>query len=192
MTEIPTPTISRRRVLTLTGATLTGGAVVAFSGSGRAQATTEVYSLDIPDATHEGEDGTVSSLGLTVEGSWQYTVDAADEYVLSLMVASSPDADDWQVIDQTQSAAMAASTAGTFVLSGEILDHDQLSADQFSADPSETTTRDVPVAVALDVLHGGEVVVSAIAETTATVEVSSTAVQVSAEVSGSGGVEVLV
>lgn len=193
--DIPTD-VSRRGVLQSTATAALGGgtAIVAFGSAGKAQAAVEmnVSPLNIPRETHEGEDGTVADIKIHVDGSYQYATSAADKVLLTLMVASEPDAGDWGVIDSREEAALAASSAGQYSLSGSALDHDQLSADQFSAEPAETTTKEVPVMVALDVLKGGEAVVSAVAEGTAVVEVTSTAVDVSAEVTGSGNVEIAV
>lgn len=186
--------VSRRGVLKSSAAMIGGGAVVAFGSSGKAQAAVEmsVSPLDIPRATHEGEDGTVADVQIHVDGSYQYSTAGADTVLLSLMVASEPDAGDWGIIDSREEAALAASSAGQYSLSGSVLDHDQLSAQQFSADPEETTTKEVPVKVAMDVMKGGEAVVSAVAEGTAVVEVTSTAVAVSGDVTGSGQVEIAV
>lgn len=179
-------------MLKTTGAMLGGGAVVAFGTSGTAQAAVEASDIDIPKATHSGEDGTVSDLTLSVGGSYQYSSNGATKVVLSLMVASEEGATDWAILDQSEESALAASSAGQYSLSGSILAHDQLSADMFSADPAETTTRKVPVMVALDIIKDGEAVVSAVAEALATVEVSNESVAVSAEVTGSGNVEIAV
>lgn len=186
--------VSRRGVLKSTGAALGGGAVVAFGSSGKAQAAVEadVSPLDVPRATHSGEDSTVADVSLHVSGSYQYSTAAADKIILSLMVASGPDKSDWAVLDQQEESALAASSAGQYSLSSSILNHDQLEAADFSADAGETNTTEVPVRVTLDVLKGGEAVVSAVAETVAVVEVNSEAVKVSAEVTGSGQVEIAV
>lgn len=62
---------------------LGGGAVVAFGSSGTAQAAVEadVSPLDIPRATHSGEDSTVAGVDIHVDGSYQYTTDAADKII---------------------------------------------------------------------------------------------------------------
>lgn len=187
--------VGRRSTLLKTGAALAtvgGVAVVGFGSSGTANAQVEASDLDIPKATREGEDGTVSDIDVSLSGSYQYTVNDADSYLITLAVASEPDKSDWGIIDQEEDSAMAASTAGQYSLSGSILSHDQIEAADFSADASETTTKDVPIMVALDVIHGGETIVSAIAETVAKVEVTSTAVKATAEVTGSGQVEIAV
>lgn len=187
--------VSRRGVLKTSGGALTlatGGALVAFGSSGTASASVEATELGIPPASHEGEDGTVASIELSVSGNFQYTTEAADQIIVSLMVASAPDKSDWGVIDQHEESALAASSAGPYSLAGDILSHDQLEASQFSADPSKTVTREVPVRVVLDVISGGESAVTATAESIAEIEVTSTAVAVSAQVTGDGSVEIAV
>lgn len=187
--------VSRRNVLRTSGGALTlatGGALVAFGSSGTASASVEATELGIPPASHEGKDGTVASIELSVSGNYQFTTEGADSIIVSLMVASAPDKSDWGVIDQHQESVLAASSAGPYSLAGDILSHDQLEASRFSADPSETVAREVPVRVILDVIKGGENVVTATAETVAEIEVTSTAVAVSAELSGSGNVEIAV
>lgn len=184
--------VSRRDVLRKTGGGLAaagGGAVVAFGLSGPGSAN---VSLDIPDAEHEGEDGTVKDITVTTTGNYQFSTNAATTVLVSLLIASEPDAGDWGVIDTQEDNVLAASSSGQYELGGSVLDHDQLEASVFSADAAETTTRQVPVKVAADVMYDGEAVATATARSTVTVEVTSTAVAVSAEVSGSGNVEIAV
>lgn len=187
--------VDRRATLRKLGgglAAATGGAVVAFGSTGTANASIAADSIGIPPATHSGKDGTVSAIELSVSGSWQYTVSAADEILVTLEVASDPTKSDWGVLDQHKENALAASGAGPYSLSGDILSHDQLEASSFSADPGKTVTKDVGVRVVLDVLKGGQPVTTATARGTATIEVSSTAVAVSSEITASGSVEVAV
>lgn len=186
--------VSRRQYLVPAAtAILTGGAVVAFGSSGRASASVEVSPLDIEDASVTGDDGTVSDVELTdVSGNYQFTAEHADEIALELLVAPEPDSDDWVAIDSMEEPAMAASTSGSYAMSGSVLAHPGISADEFDAEPGETTERDVPIRVVLDVIAGGEIQVSAVAETVATATVENTAVAVSAEVTGSGQMEIAV
>lgn len=184
--------VSRRSVLRKTGGVLTaagGGAVVAFGMSGSSQAQ---VALDVPKASHKGEDGTVEDISLTVSGNYQFETNDADTILLSLMAASEPGKSDWGVIDQQEDSALAASSSGQYDLSGSLLSHDQIEAVDFSADPSETTTSEIPVEVVMDVMNDGEAVVTATGATTVVVEVTSTAVAVSAEVTGTGNVEIAV
>lgn len=165
------------------------GAVVAFGMSGSAQGAVEI---DIPEATHSGEDGTVEEIGVEITGSYQYQTNDADTILLSLMAASESGKSDWGVIDQQEDDALAASSSGQYELDGSLLSHDQIEAADFSADPSETNTTEIPVEVVMDVMNNGEAVVTSTGTTTVVVEVTSTAVAVSAEISGSGQVEIAV
>lgn len=75
-----------------------------------------------------------------------------------------------------------------YTLEGSILDHDGWSASDFSATPEETVRQNVPVKVVLTVLHGGETVVTGVAETDAVIDVTNTSIKASATVSGDGQV----
>lgn len=172
------------------GALAIGGTALMAMGSEPATAQVTATELDVPDAEHSGQDGSVSDIVVSVSGSWSFSTNGATEYSLDLAVDNSPDAGDWQSIDWMDDTALANSTGGSYELSGSVLDHPALETADFSADAEETTTTDVPVRVLLTVRNGEETVAEAVAETVATVEVTNESVAVSAEVTGDGSMEI--
>lgn len=185
--------IDRRQILSTTGTFIAGGGLaVAALGSQPAKAAVRANTIDIPDASHSGQDGTVESLTAQVSGAYEYQVDDADQLVLALAVAPGSDADSYEELDRVEEPTGAASGAGQFSLVGSVLDHSALDAAMFSADAAETVTQDLLVRVSLDVQQGGETVVSGVAETDVTVTVENESVEASATVGGSGEVAVAV
>lgn len=183
------PDVSKRQLLVSTGTFVAGGGIVAAMGSQPSKAAVQASELDIPPASHSGDDGSVSSLDLQVSGNYEFATDAADTLVLTLGVAPEG-TENYAAIDKVDEPVSAASGAGQYSLAGSTLDHAALDAATFSADAGETVTKELPVRVTMDVQQGGETVVSALASTVATVEVTNSSVDASAALTGSGKVAI--
>lgn len=181
--------VSRRQLLATTGTVASAGGLIAVLGSRPTQAAVTTQQLSIPDATHEGENGSVADLPLQVSGTYQFSVNRADALQLRLEVAS-PGNTDYQAVDSLDRTPQSTAGQGEYALSGSLLDHDALTADMFSADAEETVEQNVPVRVVLDVLADGSSVVTAVAKTTATVAVTNTSVEATAAVTGDGTVTI--
>jgi hypothetical protein len=181
--------VSRRQLLASGGTVLSAGGLIAVMGSRDARAQVNTTQLDIPDATHEGKDGSVTDLLLQVSGTYQYAAETVDAVELRLEVAS-PSETDHQAIASSSPSADRNRGNGEYSLSGSLLDHDELTADMFSADAGETVEKQLPVRVVLDVRADGSTVVSNLSSTTATVTVTNTSVEANAAVSGGGSVTI--
>lgn len=179
--------VSRRQLLATTGTLAIGGTAALAAGTVPASASVE---LNIPDASRSGEDGSVADVVLDVTGAYQYEVNAATRVTLSLSVASGASADDWQAIDYIENSVATSSGAGQYELGGSVLSHPQYDAAEFSAEPEETNTVEVPTRVVMEVFDGEESVVSKAAETVTTVSVENTSIEATADLTGEGTVEV--
>lgn len=179
--------VTRRRVLATTSAVVaSGGGVVAFAGTQRASAQVSAEGINIPDSEYESKDGQPPDVRLIVTGNYNFRVENADEFTLELFVAH--DGQDYQRLDRSEQPAMSNQMGSEYSLEGSILDHDDWSLDDFSAEPEETVRQNVPVKVVLTVLNGGETVVSGVAETDAVIDVTNSSIAASATVGGDGQV----
>lgn len=178
---------SRRNVLISTGTLLAGGGAVALIGSQESSAQINADSLDIPNSEHSSKAGTVEDVTLSLSGNYNFRVENADEFVISLWVAKGDT--DYQSLDRLEDTALSNQMGSTYELSGSILGHDDWGQSDFTADPEQTITREVPVRAKLEVFNAGEVVTTATAETVATIEVTNTTIKAVGSLSGDGSVE---
>lgn len=188
--QIPTTqtTVSRRKLLT-GGATLAvGGGALAMLGSRRAAAQ---VSLNVPDASHSGQDGTVTDILVSIDGTYQYSVPEASTLELTLSV-SPPDADDFQAIASTDHQPSGIEGVSEFGLSGSVLDHDGFDAAAFSADAGTTVTQSLQVRVGFAVVSDGDTVASDHATTDTTVTVENTSVATEVSISADGTIDIQV
>jgi len=178
--------VSRRQILVSTGAFLTGAGVVAAAGSQPASGQVSTTELTIPDASYEGEDGSVSEVSLSVDGAYEYSSPDATTLRWTLDVAPAGQTD-WATIDQLQSDASGETGAGSYSVSGSILDHPSMDSSTFSADAGETNTTDIEARVTFEVVASdGSVVVSETASGTGSVEVTNTTTAVEVSLTASG------
>jgi len=179
-----TQNVVSKRKLIATGATLAvGGGTIATLASRRTRAA---VSLSINDDSYEGTDGSVSEVSLSVDGAYEYSSPGATTLRWTLDVAPAGQTD-WATIDQLQSDASGETGAGSYSVSGSILDHPSMDSSTFSADAGETNTTDIEARVTFEVVASdGSVVVSETASGTGSVEVTNTttATQVSLTASG--------
>lgn len=180
--------VSRRQVLMSSGSFIAGASALAWAGTDRAAAATDIRDVDIPPTSVETPDGSIDSIQATVVGDYQYSVNDADTTRLALLVA--PPDGEYQAIDTVESAVSTTSGSGQYTLTGSVLDHDNMDKSLFAVEPEQVKTVTFPVRVRLTVLHGGEPVVEALAEGLAEVAVESGEIVASAAVLGEGEVAV--
>lgn len=180
--------VSRRQLLVSSGSFIAGASALAWAGTDRAAASTDIRDINIPPTSVETPDGGIESAGCTVVGDYQYNVNDADTTRLELLVA--PPDGEFQAIDTVESAVNTTSGSGQYTLNGSILDHDNITKDLFAVEPEKIKTVTFPVRVRLAVLFDGEAVVEALAEGLAEVEVESGEIVASAAVLGEGEVAV--
>lgn len=190
--QVPIPDqqtiVSRRKLLTGGATLMAGGGAFAILGSRRAAAS---VSLNVPDASHSGEDGTVTGLTVSIDGVYEYAVPEASTLELTLSV-SPPDADNFQAIASTEHQPSGTEGTSQFGLSGSVLDHSAFSTDGFSADAGQTVTRTLQVRVGFAVVTDGETVASDHATTDATVTVENTSVATEVSISADGSIQIQV
>lgn len=178
--------VSRRKLLATTGAVAIGGGALTLVGGQPARAAVD---MTVPKTEHVGKDGSVASVAAAVEGAYQFSAPNAEAVKLTLAVAPAGSGD-WKAIDTMQKQVSRNSGAGEYALSGAVLDHGKLSAADFSADAASTTTTTVDLRVAIEVLAGGEAVVSDEATSTGTVVIENTTTATTAEMTADGEISV--
>jgi hypothetical protein len=187
---VPDPTtidVSRRQLLASSGSLLVGGGALVWHGSDRARAAVEATQLDLPSVSRDTDDGTVDDVTAQVSGNYQWSAGNAATVRFRLVVAPAVDSDAWEFIDETTSSVSSQAGQGQYTLAGSLLQHSELAAADFSADPEETVERTLAVQVQFAVLDGaGEPVVEALAVAEPTLTVTNTSVKAEAALTGSG------
>lgn len=163
-----------RRTVLLTAGSILAGAGLTTVFTGRSTAALSMDELTVEDSEYESEDGSAYTPWINITGSYSLETESpVDSWTITLEVGESGNSD-WEQIGQTTGPALAQSMTGSFEVSGAVIDHSRWSPDDWTAPTGQTNTHTVPVRVRFEVENPDGVVASAMAEDSATLQVTST------------------
>jgi len=178
--------VSRRKFIAVSGAAATALATAGCVGSASAQSDVSMGELTV-----DGDDVTLNSapsaVNVSVSGEWNVTANQTPEQV-KLTLQCHVGEDDPRV-DDIATNTQFDKQAGTYEITGDLLEHRDVSADEFNVAAGETVTIPLLVRVICSVVINGEMVSESFVEDTAPITVSAEAIETT--VGGSGSVVVV-
>jgi len=177
--------VNRRRVLATGAALTTGGIALAINpDQSKAQATTSIDGLSIPDK--EVQSDNFQDVTLAVDASWSFTCDYnVDRTELILAVGQTEGKYPVDRVETTESLGQSAN--GTTSLKGSIVETPAFSIEQFNLDDGESGIR-MAVKLFFRVYKDGEKLVETTASEDVTITVIGGEISAEATVGGSGEV----
>lgn len=185
------PQLTRREYLLGTATLATGaGALATQPEPARAQAQVSADSLDVADETYQSADGAPWDVWIAVSGTFSFqTQEPAQRWRVRLAV--SRNGAGWSPIASFAEGADAASMTGSYDLSGRVTEHPDFNPGDFHAPLGETRETRVFARVQFAALDAADsALVEAQAADSATLSVTNTSVEATANVEGSGSLAV--
>jgi len=180
-TAMPDVSISRRQSLLLGGSILAGGgSLFALTHIPTASA----LSVDSFDVTNNSFESETISPKVVVDLAYSFqTSEVPEEVRLKLQVGN-------ETVEQTYLNPDQSQVNDTIRLTGLVTDSSAWASSDFTVEPGETVTRQLNVAILLDVVVNGEVVTSDTKTDTTTIELSHPdQITVTSSIGGSGEIQ---
>jgi len=176
--------VSRRKFLLVSGSVVTGG-LAGCIGTARGQTEVEMGSLDI-DGDSATLDTEPESIAIDVSG--EFSVDSnttPEQCQITLQCHVGDDA----LVDDIAKEVYFDTVAGSYEISGELLDHRDVVKSDFQAPIGETITVPLLVRIILSVVVDGSIVAESFVESKAPLEVTAKGIE--AQIGGRGSVEIV-
>lgn len=173
--------LTRRQSLLLGGSLLAGGTTVAAASFSREASALSVDSFSVQNAAFERETITPK---LIVDSAYSFQLnDAPDEARIQLLVGG-------EIIDQKMLMSPSNQVDDTIRLSGIVTDTSAWASADFTVEPGQEVSKQLDVAILLEVVRDNSVVVSDKKTETVTVTVAHPdKLTLSASIGGSGEIQ---
>lgn len=176
--------VSRRKYLLLSGSLASGG-LAGCIGTADAQTDVQMGELNV-----DGDTATVnnapSEIAIEVSGEYKIESNSTPEQIkLTLQCHVGEES----LVDDISTSTQFDTKAGTYEITGDLLDHRDVTADQLTPEAGKTLTVPLLVRIIISVVQNGEIVSESFVENQAPLEITAEGIE--AMIGGTGSVTVV-